>query len=103
MKNFGLPKSVKRITLIDPAHGDAVEVYRAETKRKKQSKGLRFFERGMRRGARMASTFVGTYLERHERSNRKRRDGWVGDYATNVAKAQRAAMKRAKFGRMLAF
>jgi hypothetical protein len=42
----------------------------------------------------------GTYLERHERSNLKHRDGWVRDLAVNVFRANRAGMKKLRWFRI---
>ena len=49
-------------------------------------------------------TFVGSgkvkeireYLDRHERSNEKKKNGWVKDMGDNVYKANRKAMKKAR-------
>ena len=116
------PKSVKRITFVQNvapagAASSAVEVpvhggghgghgigahaaqnggygFEARTKKKKMSRGLRSFEKWTRRFGRAMNTVAGTYVGRHDRSNRKKRDGWLRDYVFNMAKANREGMKK---------
>ena len=37
-----------------------------------------------------------SYLARHNKSNRKRKDGWVRDYALNVLRASRKTRRQSK-------
>jgi hypothetical protein len=69
-------------------------VYSLKKKRKKQSKGLRFLEKLVRRRAQASQAFSNEYAERHRRSNRKKRDGWLRDLGVNVFKANDKAAKK---------
>jgi hypothetical protein len=104
--SFGpkLPKSVKRITFwhapdAPNAPGPAAplevrDVVGSSRKKKKMSRGLRSFERWARRFGRAVNSASDTYLVRHDRSNRKKRDGWLRDYVFNMVRANRKGMKK---------
>jgi hypothetical protein len=102
-----LPKSIKRITILksDSAAGaesigDRVVVKR-KRKRKKQSKGIvRILERATRRAAKANEITNDNYLDRHRRSNRKRRDGWLRDLGYNWSRANRKGSKKFKFSKL---
>ena len=103
-----LPKSIKRITILKPksgaAPGDAAEqvVVTRKRKRKKQSKGLiRMWERLVRHGYKAKAKAAEDYSDRHERSNRKRRDGWLRDYGYNFIRASRKGVRALKLGRIM--
>src|SRR5438034_6181091 len=84
-----------------PGGEDAILVYRVGAKRKKKgTRGLRPFEKILRRGASASETMASEYLERHERSNRTRRDGWLRDFPVNVFRAQQKSLKRLKLRRL---
>jgi hypothetical protein len=57
--------------------------------RKKQSKMLRPLERRIRRLARRESRALSMYLALHDRSNRKKRNGWIRDLGRNLRKVIR--------------
>jgi Family of unknown function (DUF6312) len=59
--------------------------------RKKQFWLLRPFERQTRRRMVRNIKRMRRYLELHERSNRKKKNGWVRDYMRNMVKARRSA------------
>ncbi len=61
----------------------------AGPRRKKQARVLRPLERGMRKGLRRQLGFARIYLAHHERSNRRKRDGWLKDLPRNVYRAMR--------------
>jgi hypothetical protein len=102
-----LPEGVKSVTIISPEawKGEtpnaaaSVEVYREEKGKKKQTRGLRGVGKFSRRLAEAVSTMSDNYLERHDRSNEKRRDGWARDYSVNVFKANQKGMKKLKLFR----
>jgi Family of unknown function (DUF6312) len=101
MREIRMHRSVKRITILqkDVATGKmvAVKMYsQSGRKRKKRSRGLRLIEKVVRRLSRAQNTMSGVYSARHERSNRKKRDGWLKDLIPNVVKAQRKGYKRLK-------
>jgi hypothetical protein len=111
--SFGpkLPKSVKRITFLQrpdsqsagsqsaasthtPAPLEVLDVLGVSRKKKKMSRGLRAFERWTRRFGRAVTAAGDHYVIRHDRSNRKKRDGWLRDYIFNMARANRQGLKR---------
>jgi hypothetical protein len=99
-----LPKSVKRITILKSA-GAGAEVERVEVrqkkKRKKQSKGLRIWERIVRGAAKSSQRTADNYLVRHRRANRKKRDGWFRDLSYNAMKARRKGSKSFNLSKLL--
>jgi hypothetical protein len=82
--------------------GNAILVYRvgSKGKKKKGTRGLGIFEKMLRRSADANKTMASEYLDRHKRSNRKRRDGWVRDLPVNVFRARGKSMKRLQLGRL---
>jgi hypothetical protein len=107
IKTKKLPKAVRRITILKtPATlkvGEGfgrIEVKR-KRKRKKQSKGLtRVLERLARRSAKADVKTADAYLDRHRRSNKKRRDGWLRDLSYNMLRARRKGGKSLKFSKL---
>jgi hypothetical protein len=83
---------IKRVTVIKrDGRGQIVsrDAYEGERKAKKQSKGLRPLERQLRKILEFRSDVIGNYLERHRRSNEKKRDGWLSDLPSNMIRAVR--------------
>lgn len=106
-----LPKSVKRITILKDSsskgEGDGSSdtstavVIKPKRKKKKHSKGLiKIWERLARRSADANQRAADDYVSRHERSNRKRRDGWLRDYSYNWMRAQREGGKKLKLSKL---
>lgn len=93
-----LNRWVKRITILRKDAGTgkltAVKEYRKGGRRKKRSRGLRLIEKVVRRLSNAQNTMSDIYGARHERSNRKKRDGWLKDLIPNVVKAQRKGFKK---------
>lgn len=56
---------------------------------KRDSKPLRGIERRLRRAIKFEYKALGRYLALHERSRRKRRNGWAKDLGSNIVKAVR--------------
>jgi len=56
---------------------------------KKTTRRLRPIERKMRKLIRAEYKALGEYLVLHERSQRKRKNGWIGDLKTNLVKVIR--------------
>lgn len=82
---------IKRIVVLRRAPGasqpQAQVVYQRRKrsgKRRSQSESLRWLENFTHEAARATSTGANTYLRRHERSNRKKRDGWIRDLPDNL-------------------
>ena len=107
--NAKLPKFIKRIVILksdgqkteDGRLARIVVRCKRKRKRKRQSKGLtRVWERMARRGAKANQASFQAYLDRHRRSNRKRRDGWVSDYGYNIIRASRKGGKKFKLSKI---
>lgn len=101
-----LPKSVKRITILkssSTAEGEAQQVVIKEKKKsKKKSKGIaRIMERVVHRGAEASSTASESYLSRHNKSNRKRRDGWRRNLGENLLRSMKKGGKELKLSKVL--
>ncbi|MCA9537736.1 MAG: hypothetical protein KC620_02535 [Myxococcales bacterium] len=91
------PKSIRRILILDAEHGSVTTLHKRKDKsKKKQSRLLRPFERGQRRLATAYSTASESYLDRHKRSNRKKRNGWIRDLAKNQRRSWRKGVKKLK-------
>ena len=90
-KGLGL----KRVVVLrseDSYDGYADTIYgerrgKKRRKRKKQSKFLSPWEKTVRRLAKNQVKASNTYLDRHERSNRKKKNGWIRDYNKNFSKS----------------
>lgn len=91
-----MAKFIARITVVslDPGHKESKVVYKDKKKKRKLSKWLVPMERWQRRSLEAQQTYNDELLARHNRSNRKRRNGFLRDGFLNVARAQRKAMKR---------
>lgn len=97
-----LSKTVRRITVLSPEEGrwQAITIYKKKGKKKrKRSKMLRPLERGARRLAKGNRKIAQTYLKRHNKSTRKKRDGWLRDLGYNVYRANRKGAKTLKIPR----
>ena len=91
-----LSKSVKRITVLQrDANGNSspVVVFKRKRNKKNGSKLLSPVERVVRSFAETGDAATGTYLRRHKKSNRKRKDGWVRDVPGNFVKAGRKGIQ----------
>ena len=96
MDTLRLPPSIRRITVLQSDPSGAIVpavVYERRGKRKKGSRELRPLERLARGWAKTGEEVAATYVRRHRRSNRKRRDGWVRDMGANVARAARKGFR----------
>ena len=98
MDSFRFGKSVQSV-VVGSAEGetnaDPIVVYsRKKQKRKKGSPGLRLLGKGIRSAFDAQRDFGATYETAHDRSNVKKRDGWLRDLGSNLSKAGRKAMRR---------
>jgi hypothetical protein len=87
-----LPKSIRRITIVDDSGGGTV--YERERKSKRRTRWLRPGEGALKRVAQALEQGSASYLRGHRKSNSKRKDGWLRDNPRNVIKAQRKALKK---------
>ncbi|WP_437670511.1 hypothetical protein [Sorangium sp. So ce131] len=76
-------------------------VLKHKKKRKKLSRGSRGFERLARRLARANIRSSDAYLDRHRRSNRKKRNGWLRDLSYNIMRSNRKGQKSLKLSKLL--
>ncbi len=100
-----LPRSIKRITVLKSdgeGRGEVADklVVKKKSKKKKQTKGLKIWDRIARRSAEAQESTADSYLGRHRRSNRKRRDGWLRDYGYNWMRAGRKGGKKFKLSKI---
>ena len=102
-----LPKGLKRIIILKRDENATLSggvdriVVEKKSKKKKQSKGLiGVVERLARRSAESSSLTADSYLSRHRRSNRKRRDGWLRDLGYNVLRSRRKGDKEIKLSKI---
>lgn len=96
--------TVRRITIFDrDATGSLrpVVIYNRRRSKKKQTKGLKPIERFVRTVADANDAIAGTYIRRHRRSNRKRKDGWLRDALVNLSKAGDKGRKELEPSRLL--
>jgi|APDOM4702015248_1054824.scaffolds.fasta_scaffold318272_1 hypothetical protein len=104
-----LPKSVKRIILLVPDGSGGFtpntlferRADKGKSKGKKGSMLLRPFERAVSAAANATAAAAGEYATRHQRSNSKKKDGWMRDINTNVMRATEKGAKRVKLTRIL--
>lgn len=73
---------------------EAVTLYDKKKKTKKELKGLGPIQKILRRTAKSEKDFITNYLDRHDKSRRKKRSGWLQDMPSNVFRAQKKAMKK---------
>ena len=59
-------------------------------------KRWRGVERALRRLGAAQATAAGEYLTRHNRSNRRKKNGWLKDLGKNAGKARRRGFKKLK-------
>lgn len=98
-----LNKSVRKVVKLQrDEDGKLVPtvIYKGGSKKRKVSSALRPLEKGVRRLAKSQATLTDTYLRRHNRSNEKRKDGWVKDLVSNVSRAGRKGKKSLGKGAM---
>jgi hypothetical protein len=102
IRRFGT--GVRRVTVLERDAADhlhPVTIYSRRGRRKRQTKGLKPFERLARTAAKAGNSFSATYRRRHRRSNEKRKDGWLRDGVANLAKAGDRARKKLDVVRLL--
>jgi Family of unknown function (DUF6312) len=72
-----------------------------KTGKKKSSSMLKPAQRLIKQTMEAQQASATRYLERHAKSNQKRRDGWLVDFPSNVARATRAGQKKIKVRRLI--
>jgi hypothetical protein len=92
-----LGKSVRKVIQLqkdEAGNTVAVVLYRKRERKRKVSPALQPLDKVVRRIASSQVAFANTYIDRHNRSNEKRRDGWLTDVVGNVADAGRNSAKK---------
>lgn len=83
---------VKRVTVV---RGEKVDVVgSADQKKRKVARWAKPMERRVRRMLEAQERFFTVALDRHNRSNRKRRNGFMRDWSENLMFANRKAFKK---------
>jgi hypothetical protein len=97
--------SIRRIVKLERderGHLGPVEIYRRDSGgKRKGTRLMRPLDRAVRRLARAQEEAATVYLERHDKSNTKKRDGWLRDLGNNVYRASRRGQKELKLERLL--
>jgi hypothetical protein len=94
-----MDKIVRRVTVVrrNADGNEVVAVYREPKKpTRKVSEWSRPLERAVRHLIRADATFGDVVSRLHDKSSRKRRDGWLFDLPGNVMKAQRKSYNKAR-------
>lgn len=73
--------------------GGTLSPKKKKKKIKKQAAALKPIEKAMFKQARKAEEASKIYRERHSKSNKKKKNGWVKDIGKNYAKAMSKMMK----------
>ncbi|MEM9456900.1 MAG: hypothetical protein AAGF11_22165 [Myxococcota bacterium] len=87
---------VRYITVVG-ADAPAEDIYEIKKKKKKKrriSRWLRPMERGQRRLVQASDAYGKESRRRHDKSNRKRKNGFLRDSNLNQVRATREAMKK---------
>jgi hypothetical protein len=93
---------VRRVTVLerDGSGGlSAVTLYRKKKAKKKGTRLLRPLARSVRRSWNAQRALADTYLSRHDKSNRKKKDGWVRDLGLNLTRANRKGVRKLRLNR----
>jgi hypothetical protein len=106
MENPRLSGSINRITVMrkDPTGFTVpVVVYKRGKKSKKGSRTFKSAEKATRRMAKAQRKTAADYLQRHAKSNRKKKDGWVRDWFVNTVRADNKGAKALKLRRAFSY
>ncbi|AUX43594.1 uncharacterized protein SOCE26_050440 [Sorangium cellulosum] len=99
-------KAVRKIVVLNAAPGGgtatSLEVYRQDKgSKRKRSTLLKQPERWVRAFAQAHLAMAQAYLNRHERSSHKRRDGWALDFGPNLIRSARTGSKQVQLRRLI--
>ncbi len=95
MESSDLGKLARRVTVVPTKGADAtpIVVYERKKKRRKGSLVFSGLERLIRRTMMAQRAYADSYLQRHDESNAKKKDGWMREGIYNNARASRKAVK----------
>jgi hypothetical protein len=91
-RDLKLGKPIRRVTLVRIEPSGAVnttQLYTQRGRKRRQSAALRPMERLTRRMARALADGAQLYVNLHDQSNRKKRNGWSRDILRNTARTRR--------------
>lgn len=83
---------IKRIVVIEDGHIE--QVFKDKKKKRKGTRMMRPLEKVVRRALKASNTLTEESLDRHNRSSRKKKNGWARDWMKNSQKANRKALKK---------
>lgn len=69
-------------------------LYKEERRKRKVSKPWRKIEKAVRRLTKAQGAASQEYLERHERANERKKNGWIKKMGTNVQKSVKRGLKK---------
>jgi hypothetical protein len=97
-----MSSTVKRITVV--SGGQTATLYESKQKKKKRGASLlRPFERAVRQIATGAAEATSEYKRRHDKANRKSKDGWLRYLALNSTKAATKGYKKLNVMRVITY
>lgn len=100
MNEIKLDAIVGRMTVLrrdmQTGHVYVASVLKNEGGKKKNTKLMRPVEKLVRRLGKAQAKSASIYSERHERSSRKKKNGWLFDLVSNMRKAQSQGWKSSK-------
>lgn len=89
-----LNKAVKKIVALGKDLSGATQSYVVYRGRRSSSPALRPLEKATRRLHRAQMTFSSVYMNEHDRSNEKKKNGWFRDLSRNVRRAGKRSIKK---------
>jgi uncharacterized protein with von Willebrand factor type A (vWA) domain len=100
MNEMKLDPIVARMTILrkdtQTGHVYVASIFKNDGGKKKNTKLLRPVEKLVRRLGKAQAKSASIYSERHERSSRKKKNGWLFDMVSNMRKAQSQGWKASK-------
>ena len=96
-------KGIRKIVVLEQADDGTlsrVAEYKKSEKRRKRSRGTKRPEQNTRKVYSAVRTYIDELEDRHDRSARKKRDGWLIDAPQNELRATRKALGKLRKIRM---
>lgn len=93
---------MKKLVIEESTQAGGIVAYRVRTKsggRKKRR--FKIEERLVRQLANVGASFFSSYGERHRKSGKKKKDGWLTDIDRNLLRASRRGSKKLKVRRIV--
>ena|SRR5688572_19816949 len=95
-----LGKSVRSVVLLqrDETGNLTPTVIFKTARKRKVSRLLKPLEKSVRKIASAQVASADKYYDKHNRSNQKRKDGWLRDFVSNVVDAGKSGEKKLRWG-----